>query len=87
MPIVVTILLVVSVSETSKHGLFWIVYNNYSIKALLNSFELYLSVLSIMKASQKINCQTCRRKIAISHDCFELNGSKKLLSFHYHILL
>ena len=38
MSIVVMILLV------GKRGLFWIVYNNYSMKALLNSFELYLSI-------------------------------------------
>ena len=41
MSIVVMILLVISVSESGKCGLFWIVYNNYSMKALLNSFELY----------------------------------------------
>ena len=40
MSIAVMILLVVSVSESGKRGLFWIVYN-YSTKALLNSFELY----------------------------------------------
>ena len=81
MSIVVMILLV------GKRGLFWIVYNNYSMKALLNSFELYLSIIR----ASKNNRQTCHRKIAISHDCFEINGSKKLLSFQsvlgYHILL
>ena len=82
MSIVVMILLV------GKRGLFWIVYNNYSMKDLLNSFELYLSII---RASKNNNRQTCHRKIAISHDCFEINGSKKLLSFQsvlgYHILL
>ena len=82
MSIVVMILLV------GKRGLFWIVYNNYSMKALLNSFELYLSII---RASKNNNRQTCHRKIAISHDCFEINGRKKLLSFQsvlgYHILL
>ena len=67
-----------------KRGLFWIVYNNYSMKALLNSFELYLSII---RASKNNNRQT----LIISHDCFEINGSKKLLSFQsvlgYHILL
>ena len=38
-------LLVVSVSESGKCRLFWIVYNNYFTKALLNSFELYLSII------------------------------------------
>ena len=82
MSIVVMILLV------GKRGLFWIVYNNYSMKDLLNSFELYLSII---RASKNNNRQTCHRKIAISHDCFEINGSKKLLSFQsvlgYHTLL
>ena len=41
----VMISLVVSVSESGKRGLFWIVYNNYSTRALLNSFELYLSII------------------------------------------
>ena len=36
MTIVVMILHVVSVFESGKHVLFWIVYNNYSMKALLN---------------------------------------------------
>ena len=73
MSIVVMILLV------GKRGLFWIVYNNYSMKAVLKSFELYLSII---RASKNNDRQTCHRKIAISHDCFEINGSKKLLSFH-----
>ena len=53
MSIVVMILLV------GKRGLFWIVYNNYSMKALLNSFELYLSII---RASKNNNRQTCHRK-------------------------
>ena len=36
MTIVVMILRVVSVFESGKRVLFWIVYNNYSMKALLN---------------------------------------------------
>ena len=49
MSIAVMISLVVSVSESGKRGLFWIVYNNYSTKALLNSFELYLSIIGASK--------------------------------------
>ena len=49
MSIAVMISLVVSVSESGKRGLFWIVYNNYSTKALLNSFELYLSIITASK--------------------------------------
>ena len=79
---------IVMILLVGKRGLFWIVYNNYSMKALLNSFELYLSII---RASKNNNRQTCHRKIAISHDCFEINRSKKLLSFQsvlgYHILL
>ena len=56
MSIVVMILLV------GKRGLFWIVYN-YSMKALLNSFELYLSII---RASKNNNRQTCHQQIAIS---------------------
>ena len=48
------------------------------MKALLSSFELYfINYQGINK-----NCQTCRQKTVISHDCFELNGSKKLLLFY-----
>ena len=47
------------------------------MKALLSSFKLYF-----------INHQGIKKKMpnlpskVISHDCFELNGSKKLLSFY-----
>ena len=56
MSIVVMILLV------GKRGLFWIVYNNYSMKAVLKSFELYLSII---RASKNNNRQTCHRKIVL----------------------
>ena len=49
MLIAAMILLVISVSESGKRGFFWIVYNNYSTKALLSSFELYLSIIRASK--------------------------------------
>jgi len=80
---VVMILHVVSVLESGKCVLFWIMYNNYSMKALLNFIQV------VFINHQKIIIAKLLVKRQLSHDCFDLNGSQELLLFHttYHFLL
>ena len=49
------------------------------MKALLNFNQVVF-----INHQKIIIAKTSRREIAISHDCFELNGSQELLSFTLH---